>query len=93
MGCQWTGLATTQASVKLPRMNSKAIVELIERKPFIPFTLCLTDGEKLEITHPDQVMVTKFHLHIGVDKSGGIFSDVRYVAPLHIVRVEEHAQH
>jgi hypothetical protein len=43
----------------LPDMRPEAIRELMQRKPFVPFTVQMTSGESYRISHPEQVLITK----------------------------------
>lgn len=40
-------------------MDLEAIREALHRRPFRPFVICLADGRRLSVTHPDFVAVGK----------------------------------
>ncbi len=46
-------------------LNAEAILVLSHRRPFEPFEIHLTNGEKHAIRHPEQVIVTRNRLIIG----------------------------
>jgi hypothetical protein len=60
-------------------------------EPFIPFRIHMTDSRSLDVTHPDQVMVTRTTALVGVgrDPEKGIVDHVEHCSLLHIVGIEE----
>jgi hypothetical protein len=40
-------------------MRPEAIRELMQRRPFVPFTIHMTSGDKYRVSHPEQVLITK----------------------------------
>ncbi len=52
--------------------NGRMILELLRRAlkstPFKPFTITLTDGEAIEIGHPEKMIVHNEDLILGVDR-------------------------
>ena len=47
------------------QMNSETIREYVNRKPFEPFVLRLSNGESYEVRHPENVMILKTRLVLG----------------------------
>jgi len=71
-------------------MRPEEFRELIRRQPFVPIRLYLTDGKTYDIRHPENVLVSRSYIHVGVDAdpATGVVSRVDFVSLLHIVRVE-----
>ena len=64
-------------------MDLQGIREALHRQPFEPFTICLADGRKLPVRHPDFVAVgTRRAIVIGPDNSWSV------VEPLLIVSLD-----
>src|SRR5437773_12158988 len=55
-------------------MRPEEIKELLDAKPFAPFRLHMTDGNSLDITQPDNAIVSraKIVLGVGSDAATGI---------------------
>jgi len=71
-------------------MRPEELKELIRRQPFVPMRLYTTDGKTYDIRHPENVMVLRSRVDIGVgDPVTGIMDRVDFVSLLHIVRVED----
>jgi hypothetical protein len=72
-------------------MRPEELVELLRRRPFIPLRLHVTDGQTYDIRHPDNVIVLRTRVDIGMtpDPGTGVVARVEYCSLLHIVRVEE----
>jgi hypothetical protein len=72
-------------------MRPEELMKLLRRRPFIPLRLHMTDGETYDIRHPDNVIVLRSRVDIGVmpDPGTGVVERVEYCSLLHIVRVEE----
>jgi len=59
----------------------REISELIASHPFVPFTIFFSDGMKLEVTHPDQIMLTGNRVHVAQG------TEVHRISLLHVTRV------
>ena len=72
-------------------MNYKAILALLERVPFAPFRIVLTDGKTYDIRHPDFIWVLPTRLEIATPmrRGGRAIERTDHVSLLHIVRLEE----
>lgn len=72
-------------------MRPEELLELLRRRPFIPLRLHMTDGQTYDLRHPDNVLVLRTRVDIGVmpDPGTGVLSRVEYCSLLHVVRVEE----
>ena len=64
-------------------MDEETTLEtVLKQRPFTPFRLHLSNGNTLDVTHPDGIMVTKRMLAIAVADS------LTFVQPMHVVEVE-----
>lgn len=72
-------------------MRPEEILELLRRRPFIPLRVHLTDGRVYDIRHPEQVLVLRQRLDIGIqpDPKTGVVEGVEHCSLLHVVRIEE----
>ncbi len=71
-------------------MRPEELKELIRRQPFVPMRVYTTDGKTYDIRHPDNVIVSRSRVDIGVgDPTTGIAERVDFVSLLHVVRVED----
>jgi len=71
-------------------MRPEELKELIRRQPFVPMRIYMTDGKTYEIHHPDNVLVSRMRIDIGVgDEASGIADRVDFLSLLHIVRIED----
>ena len=46
-------------------MNTGTILEFVNHRPFEPFVVRLSNGEKYEVRHPENIMVLKTRLVLG----------------------------
>ncbi len=71
-------------------MRPDELLSLVRARPFVPLRIHLTDGTVYDISHPDQIIVLRGRVDIGVgaDPETGAVERVEHVALLHIVRVE-----
>jgi hypothetical protein len=61
-------------------MLAEELVQWIRKRPFRPLRLYLTDGSQYEIFHPDNIMVLRQRVDIGVpvDAASGVMDRVDY---------------
>ncbi len=55
-------------------MNLAPLFSAVDQKPFRPFAISLTSGERFEVTHPDNIFIlpTRQQVHhIEIYKGGG----------------------
>jgi hypothetical protein len=70
-------------------MEAEEIHRTLKQQPFQPIRIHISDGASYDITHPDQVIVAKRWLHIGLGGvNGGPFQNIAVVTNLHITRLE-----
>jgi hypothetical protein len=67
------------------------IRDFLQKKPFQPFRLTLTDGRTYEVRHPELAMVGRSIVAIGVPAAGDpqpVFDRLVTVSLLHIMQIE-----
>lgn len=72
-------------------MRPEELTALIRNRPFVPLRIHLTDGRAYDLGHPDQIIVLRGRVDIGVepDPATGVVDKVEHCSLLHIVSVEE----
>ncbi len=72
-------------------MRPDELMELIRKQPYVPLRIHLTDGRTYDINHPDQIIVLKGRIDVGVepDPKSGVVDRVEHCSLLHVVRIEE----
>jgi hypothetical protein len=72
-------------------MTPQDITRLLERTPFVPFRLHLTNGQMFEVKHPDFVWVFRSRLELAVPapEDAHIKDRAEQISLLHIARIEE----
>jgi hypothetical protein len=82
-------------------MRAEDIRTLLRKEPFEPLGLGLSDGRGVLVKHPDQVVVARRHVIVGIAQvrrshgrlstprdGGAIAKDWKLIDRMHIVRVE-----
>jgi hypothetical protein len=73
-------------------VEAEELYRVFKQHPFTPVRVYVSDGSSYDITHPDQVIVSRRASHIGMRRDGqgpqGPFLNVAIVANIHITRVE-----
>ena len=70
-------------------MRPEDIRDLNRRQPFQPYRIHITGGKTYEINHPDQVLVLRSRLIIGVGGDDNIPDGSEHISLIHIVRIED----
>jgi hypothetical protein len=72
-------------------MRAEELLELLRKRPFVPLRLHMTDGTTYDIRHPDNILVLRQRVDIGVPVAPGegVMERVDHCSLLHVVRVEE----
>ncbi len=65
-------------------MNTETIREWLNRRPFEPFLLSLSNGETFPVKHPENVIVLKTRLILGYPETDSVV----HVALLHVNSVQ-----
>ena len=70
-------------------MHLNEIRSQIERRPFRPFRICMSDGTEHLVSNPDFVLLTRHTVILGILQPGEEFpEDTTYCDTMHITRVE-----
>ncbi|HWG43653.1 MAG TPA: hypothetical protein VN688_12770 [Gemmataceae bacterium] len=71
-------------------MSARDFLDLVRRKPFVPFRVITSDGTIYEINHPDLVMAGLSSVIIGYPSEQEPHAYSRYdiVSLRHVVRLE-----
>jgi hypothetical protein len=71
-------------------MSSEDLLSFVQKRPFEPFRIRLTDAISYEVQHPEMVMTGRRTAIIGLTAEPGkpIYERTVTVTLLHIVRVE-----
>ena len=69
-------------------MRPSKIIEQLQRKPFKPFEVNLSDGSSYEVRHPEMALVTRATIAIAVDPANGdVPEDMVLCDPLHVTKL------
>lgn len=68
-------------------MRPEDLREFTRKNPFEPYRIHVTSGQVYDISHPDQVIVLRSRLVIGVGGENGVPDRVEDVALIHIMRI------
>ena len=70
-------------------MTRKDLAQRVRQRPFVPFRLVLSEGTPYEIRHPEQLMLARDSVVIGVPGESEDFFETTILVDLwHIVRLE-----
>jgi hypothetical protein len=70
-------------------MRADDFVQLLRSRPFQPFRIHSSDGQTYDIRHPDQLIVLRSRIVVGVGSGNGVAEHLEHLSLLHVVRVEE----
>jgi hypothetical protein len=72
-------------------MTPQDINQLLERSPFVPFRLHLSNGQTFDVKHRDFVWVFRSRLELAIPapENSRIMDHAEHIALVHIARVEE----
>jgi len=73
-------------------MIPSELLELLRRRPFVPFVLVSSDGKTYSISHPDMVAPLPSAIMVLRPNPAipGAYLGMDFVSMFHIVRVEQH---
>jgi hypothetical protein len=70
-------------------MTVESFKKLLATRPFEPFRLVMSSGEKYEVRHPEMAWLTRTTLYIGVNPDErGIPADATWCSLLHVSDIE-----
>jgi hypothetical protein len=70
-------------------INAEEIRTLQKQTPFRPFKLHLSDGRSFAVMHPEQFMVLRHRVVLGLPETADIPERSENLSMLHITSVEE----
>lgn len=70
-------------------MRPDDILDLLRRQPFTPIRLHLSNGRVFDVRHPDQAIVLRSRVIVGVPKNKEFADHVEHIALVHIAQIEE----
>ena len=70
-------------------MVVKDFQKLLAKRPFEPFRLVMSSGEKYEVRHPEMAMLTRSNMFVGVDVEDGVPASFEICSLLHVATVEK----
>lgn len=62
--------------------------KMLAAKPFVPFTIVMSDGTEVEVRHPENALLLKHWIYVATN--GGETSEHLYL--LYITRIQRHEQ-
>jgi len=74
-------------------MRPEDIRQFLQRRPFQPFRVTLTDGRIYDVRHPELAMVGRSTIAIGVpapEDPAPVYDRLVTVSLLHIMQIEPH---
>jgi len=81
-------LSGVHAADKINAMTLDTIKELLSRRPFEPFRIVTSSGDRYEVRHPEMVLRVKNGVYIGLGGRGTVAERAAFVSLLHVAAVE-----
>jgi hypothetical protein len=70
-------------------MTVQTFRELLTQRPFKPFRLVMSSGEKYEVRHPEMAWLTRTSILVGLDETReGVPAEFKICSLLHVATVE-----
>jgi hypothetical protein len=70
-------------------MTVRDFKDLLDRRPFEPFRVVMSSGERYEVRHPEMAWLTRTTLYIGTGRiEAGVPEEARMCSLLHVATVE-----
>ena len=70
-------------------MRPDDVRPFLDKRPFQPFRLTLTDGRVYEIRHPEMALLTRTDILVGIDMADeGVPSEFKICSLLHVTAIE-----
>lgn len=70
-------------------MTAENVPAFTRRRPFLPYRIPVTGGQAYDVRHPDQVIVLRSRIVIGVGGENGVPDHIEHILLVHIVRIEQ----
>lgn len=62
--------------------------KLLDTRPFEPFRLVMSNGEKFEVRHPEMAFMSRSTMYVGVNLRDGIPARYEMCSLLHVATIE-----
>ncbi len=70
-------------------MTVQVFRELLTKRPFEPFRLVMSSGERYEVRHPEMAFLTRSDILVGLDETrDGVPARFKICSLLHVTAVE-----
>jgi hypothetical protein len=70
-------------------MTLQTFRDLLSQKPFKPFRLVMSSGERYEVRHPEMAMLTRSSILVGLDApDDGVPAEFKICSLLHVTAIE-----
>jgi hypothetical protein len=70
-------------------MTVQTFRELLGQRPFKPFRLVMSSGQKYEVRHPEMAWLTRTDILVGIGESDeGVPAEFRICSLLHVTTIE-----
>ena len=71
-------------------MSAQGLLDVLRRRPFLPFRIYPTDGRTYDVRHPDQALVLRTRVILPLAGGGDEVPERwEHLALVHVVRLEE----
>lgn len=70
-------------------MIAQDLLDLLRRRPFMPFRICASDGRTYDVRHPDQALVLLTRVILPIPTAGSVPERWEHLSLSHIIRAEE----
>ena len=69
-------------------MTVQDFKKLLAQRPFEPFRLVMSSGEKYEVRHPEMAILTRSNMLVGIDVQDGVAATFEMCSLLHVTTIE-----
>ena len=70
-------------------MTLQTFQDLLHRRPFQPFRLVMSNGERYEVRHPEMAWLTRTDILVGINETeDGVPAEFRICSLLHVATIE-----
>ncbi len=69
-------------------MTLDTIEELLSRKPFEPFRIVTSSGDRYDVRHPELLLRVRNGVYVGQGGRGTVADRAAYISLLHITAIE-----
>jgi hypothetical protein len=88
----WEGLIVANRSTSDGQgspMTVRTFQELLARRPFQPFRLVMSSGQKYDVRHPEMAFLTRNDILVGIDQADdGVPAEFKICSLLHVTAIE-----